>query len=240
MIEFRSLNDNEPTLVHSPLLKAVEKTFEYISEHGSIGLTPSTAFKRNFVHWAAKHFDWPGYSEEELFSINKVLNEYDFMPVSDIHALLLGLKLGRHSKGEFKLTKAGQSLVNQRGRLFGIITPVFLFNLDHSFNSRRDEKPVGNWDVFLNVLNLEAEGGASGEQIRHAFYGPRDPNDRFDDELSALYINVLRPLCWAGLLHETRMDRRFHTKDYVFVKTPLWRAALRLHTDSKIQIATRH
>lgn len=240
MIEFRNLSDDEPALVHSPLLKAVELTFGYMVEHGSIGLTPSTAFKRNFVHWAAKHFEWPGYSEEELFSVNKVLNEYDFMPVSDIHALLLGLKLGRHSKGEFKLTKAGQSLVGQRGRLFGIITPAFLFNLDHSFNSRFEDKLFGTWDIFLNVLNLEAEGGATGEHIRHTLYGPSDTEDIYDRDLSALYVNVLRPLCWAGLLYETRADRRYHTKEYVFSKTPLWRATLRLYTDPQIRIATRH
>ena len=34
MIEFRGLDDNDPTLVHSPLLRAVEKTFSYLKEHG--------------------------------------------------------------------------------------------------------------------------------------------------------------------------------------------------------------
>jgi hypothetical protein len=33
-----------------------------------------------FVHWAAREFDWPGYTEDDLFDINKVQNEIDFGP----------------------------------------------------------------------------------------------------------------------------------------------------------------
>ena len=240
MLGFRELDDNDPTLVHSPLLRAVEKTFSYLNEHGSIGLTPSTAFKRNFVHWAAAEFDWPGFTEKYLLRVNKVLNELDFMPVADVHAILLGLKIGRHYKGEFKLTKAGQTLVNQRGKLFGIITPAYLFNLDHSYHNRFDDAHFGNWDTFINVLNVEVEDGASGSEIRKAFYGERDPEDRFDRVFSGLYINVLRPLCWAGLLHEQHTENYFRAGESVFTKTPLWRNALRLDTDQYIKPATRH
>lgn len=132
MIEFRSLADDEPALSFSPLLRGVLKTFAYVQEHGSIGLTPSKAFKRNFVHWAAAEFDWPGHSEADLFAVNKVLNEHDFMPLGDIHFLLTTLKMGRHYKGNFKLTKSGAELAHQPGRLFGIITPFYLFEIDHS------------------------------------------------------------------------------------------------------------
>jgi len=40
-----------------------------------------------------------------------VLNEQDFMPLVDIHFLMIPLKIGRHYKGHFKLTKAGSELV---------------------------------------------------------------------------------------------------------------------------------
>lgn len=240
MIGFRNLDDNDPALKHSPLLNAVEKTFAYIADHGSIGLTPSTAFKRNFVHWAAAEFNWPSYTAKELFRVNKVLNELDFMPLADIHALLLGLKIGRHYKGQFKLTKAGQSLVNQRGRLFGIITPAYLFELDHVYFGRFDDSPLGNWDMYLNVLNVETEDGATGLEIRHVLYGERHPEDHFDRILSGLYIHILRPLCGAGLLHEQRAENSYRTEESIFTKTPLWRAALRLDTDSNIKSATRH
>ncbi len=75
MAKFGDVDDNDPALRFSPIVRATEKTISYIAEHGGIGLTPSKAFKRNFVHWAAAHFDWPGYSENELFSVNKVLRK---------------------------------------------------------------------------------------------------------------------------------------------------------------------
>ena len=56
-----------------------------------------------------------GHSEAELFRVNKVLNEIDFPPLMDIHGLLIALKIGRHYKGSFRLTKAGQSLCGHQG-----------------------------------------------------------------------------------------------------------------------------
>lgn len=228
MFEFREIDDADPALLHSPMLRAVEKTFSYVAEHGGIALTPSKAFKRRFVHWAAAQFEWPGYSEADLFAVNKVLNEIDFGPLMDLHDVMIALKIARHYKGQFKLTKAGESLDGHPGRLFGIITPFYLFEFDHQRFSRRVERPLGNWDIFLNVLHVEAEGGASGGDIRRVLYGEPDVDEPFDYLLSGLYLQVLRPLCWTGLLQEERTERLRRTEQSVFMKTPLWRAALRL------------
>lgn len=237
MIEFRQIDDADPVLAHSPMVRAMEKTFEYAIEHGGIGLTPSKAFKRVFVHWAAEAFDWPGYTEADLFALNKVLNEIDFPPLMDIHDLMIALKIGRHYKGQFRLSKAGQALVGRPGRLFGIVTPMYLFEVDHLRFSRRRERPLGNWDIFLNVLNVEAEDGITGGDIRRTLYG--DPEPGYDDRLGSLYVQVLRPLCWTGLLQEASPDG-FRTEGRVFTKTPLWRAALKLDTDDMVRPAVRH
>lgn len=240
MIVFREVDDIDPTLVHSPMVRAMEKTFTYVAEHGGIALTPSKAFKRSFVHWAAAQFEWPGYSEADLFAVNKVLNEMDFGPLMDLHDMMIALKIGRHYKGKFKLTRSGQSLVGHPGRLFGIITPFYLFEVDHLRFSRRGVRPLGNWDIFLNVLNVEAEKGATGGDIRRALYGEPDNNRFFDETLSSLYVQVLRPLCWTGLLHENRSDGLSRTERSIFTKTPLWRTALRLATDGKLRPRTLH
>ena len=129
MIEFRHIENDDPALAFSPLLRGFLKTFAYLAEHSSIGLTASKGFKRNFVHWAAREFNWPGHTEADLFAVNKVLNEQDFMPLSDIHFLLTTLKMGRHYKGQFKLTKAGTEVSRHQGQLFGIITPFYLFEV---------------------------------------------------------------------------------------------------------------
>jgi hypothetical protein len=241
MIEFRQIDDANPALTHSWMVRALEKTFAYIAEHCGIGLTPSKAFKRVFVHWAAREFDWPGYTEDDLFAINKVLNEIDFGPLMDLHEVMIALKVGRHYKGQFKLTKAGQELVGQPGRIFGIVTPFYLFEVNRARFSRFDDEPIlGNWDVFLNVLNVETEDGATGADLRKVLFGEHYPAVGFDDVLSSLYIQVLRPLCWTGLLEENRAKGLLRTRESTFTKTPLWRAALRLDTDAVAQGATRH
>ena len=240
MIKFKSISDTDSSLSHSPLVRATEKTFAYIDEHDPIGLTPSKALKRVFVQWAAAELDWPGYSADDLYAVNKVLNEIDFHPLMELHDLLIALKIGRHFKGHFRLTKAGKSLAGHPGRLFGILTPFFLFELDHVWSPRAEDRLLGNWDIFMNVLNVETENGATGGDIRRALYGEPDSGSGFDQVLSNLYISVLRPLCWAGLLHENQVSGLLRTERILFTKTPLWRAALSLDTDDMVRPTTRH
>lgn len=243
MIGVRELDGADPALAHSPMVRGLEKTFAWMGEHGSIPLTPSKAFKRVFVHWAAAEFDWPGHTEADLFAVNKVLNEPDFMPLMVLHELMIALKLGRHYKGAFRLTKAGQALVGHPGRIFDTVVPAFLFRVDHAGFSRLNDDPlIGNWDVFLNVLNVEAEDGATGAHLRRVLYGEPEtgPIPRYDEVMGALYIQVLRPLCWAGLLQQAHGTASFRFEEALFMKTPLWRAALRLDTDGAVQGATRH
>jgi len=167
VIAFREIDDAEPALAFSPMVRGVKKIFAWIGEHGGIPLTPSKAFKRVFVHWAATEFDWPDNTEADLFAVNKVLNEPDFAPLMVLHDLMIAMKLGRHYKGEFRLTKAGQALVGHPGRIFGTVVPFFLFHINHTSMWRFDDAPIlGNWDVFLNVLNVETEDGATGAHLR--------------------------------------------------------------------------
>jgi len=239
MITVWEIDDADPALAHSPMVRGLEKTFAWIGEHGGIPLTPSKAFKRVFVQWAASEFDWPGHTEADLFAVNKVLNEWDFPPLMVLHDLMIATKLGRHYKGHFRLTKAGQALVGHPGQVFGTVIPFFLFRVDHAASSRFDDEPIlNNWDIFLNVLNVETEDGATGAELRRVFYG--EPESGFDAMMSGLYVQVLRPLCWAGLLEKQDGASRYRSEDAVFFKTPLWRSALRLDTDAEVTPATRH
>jgi hypothetical protein len=239
MISFRQTDDDHPALFHSPMVHAIEKIFDYVNEHGSVPLTPQKAFKRVFVNWAAAQFNWPGYSENDLFAINKVLNEIDFPPLMDIHDLMMTLKIGRHHKSSFKLTKAGRTLEGHPGRLFDIVAPFYLFEVDHLRFGRVPERLFGNWDIFLNVLNVTAEDGITGLDLRRELYGEPEAESGFDTTVSSLYVQVLRPLCWTGLLQEQRQDG-FKLSTSFFTKTPLWRATLRLNTDDMVQPAVRH
>lgn len=124
MIEFCTLPDDHPELAHSPLLRAALLTLRYAQDHGSIALTKTKAFKRVFVHWAVRNFDWPGKGAEKMFRYSKVINEYEFPPLEVLHYLLITLRLGRHLKGEFRLTKRGAELAQAPGASLCRTDPV--------------------------------------------------------------------------------------------------------------------
>lgn len=240
MIEFRRLPDDHPDLVYSPLLRAARLTSARALEVGSIGLTRTKAFKRSFVHWAAEHFEWPGRSCEELFRYNKALNEYDFPPLELLHFLLIALRLGRHYKGEFRLTEKGKDLSSSPGELFHELIPFYILNVDHASYGRFDDSPPGNWDVWLNVINVDIEDGASERKLYGAFYGegPDWDNSGWRD-IAAFSQCVLKPLEWSGLISVPKVDDAGRSVHMCF-KTPLWRSGLKLDTDNMVVRAQMH
>ncbi|MGO4917759.1 hypothetical protein [Pseudogemmobacter sp. W21_MBD1_M6] len=240
MIEFRQLPDDHPDLVYSPLLRAARLTLSYVAEEGPIKLTKTKAFKRTFVHWAAEHFDWPGRSYEDLFRYHKVLNEYDFQPLELLHFLLISLKLGRHYKGEFRLTNKGRELSQSAGALYRELISFYVLDVDHASYGRFDARPFGAWDTWLNVINIEAENGASERALYGVFYGEGPDWDNGGwREMAAFSHYVLMPLEWSGLIsvHDTKDAGR--TVRMCF-KTPLWRSALKLDTDNMLERAPLH
>lgn len=240
MIEFVQLPDDHPDLIYSPLLRAAHLTLTHAVEKGPIGLTKTKAFKRSFVHWAAEHFDWPGRSYDELFRYNKVLNEYDFPPLELLHFLLITLKLGRHFKGEFRLTQRGKELSQSPGALFHEMIPFYILNVDHASYGRFQDRPFGTWDVWFNVLNVETENGASERKLYGAFYGegPDWDNEGWRD-IAAFSHCVLKPLEWSGLISIQGAPEAGRSTHMSF-KTPLWRSALKLDTDEMVIQAPRH
>lgn len=232
MIPFFPIQDTELILRHSLYVRATAKVLEYTNEHGSIGLTKSNAFNRKFVDWAASAFDWPGYTSQDLYAVNKVLNEIDFPPLGFIHEMLIALKLARHYKGQFKLTKAGKKAGNNIADLFAIVAPFFLFRFDHGAFSRFNNPIEGNWDIFLNILNLEAETAISGAALSEKLFGPEEEINgiRLQRKASGFYSAVLRPLCWLGLLREIKPANNF-LAEALYEKTPLWKTALNLERD---------
>lgn len=238
MIEFRTLPDDHSDLAHSPMLRAALLTLRYAQEHQAIGLTQTKAFKRVFVHWAVENFAWPEKSAEEMFRYNKVINEYEFPPLEVLHRVLIALRLGRHFKGEFRLTKRGAELAQAPTRLFAEIIPFFVFQIDHASYARFEERPFGKWDVWMNVINVEADHGTTERALFAAFYGQdHDWDNAGWREMAAFSSCVLRPLEWAGLLVQVREERDGKHIHHVF-KTPLWRTALKLDTDSMLQRVT--
>ncbi len=107
--------------------------------------------------------------------------------------------------------------------------------MDHASYGRFNDRPYGTWHVWLNVINVELEDGASARTLYRAFYG----ENAGWREIAAFTHCVLTPLQWSGLISGhggegmTRADR-------IYFKTPLWRSVLRLETDNTLVRATLH
>ena len=223
------------------MLRAVGLTLDHIDANGPIALTPSLALKRYFVEWAAEAFAWPLYTAEDLYAVNKVLNEVDFPPLAIMHDLLLSTRLARHRQGALHMTRLAQQLRSDPAALWTLLAKQFLFATDHTGYTRFGDWPFGNWDIFLNIINVEAEQGLTEPHLVKTLYGLERQGvyDReYYDHAGFLFTHVLRPLNWIGFLAETSgSDRR---SDKTYWKTPLWRACLQLSTDDMVDAPSRH
>ena len=225
MLQTIPLSNDEPALKGAPMICAAQKLLAFLARHDTIGLTKGKAFQRRFVHWAAAEFAWPGWEEDKLFLVNKVLNEDDFPPLEALHFVLLNLKLIRHEKLTCRLTKAGRAMAGSPGDLFNQIAPFYLFQVDHAARSRLPQPRLDNWSLYLNLLHVEAGRGVTCGALREALHGPPDPADLYDRVPGMIRSQVLRPLCWVGLLEENTTGEHPHFEDRRYVTTPLWAKA---------------
>lgn len=133
------------------------------------------------------------------------------------------------------MTKRGAELAQAPGQLLAELIPFFVFKIDHASYARFEERPFGKWDVWMNVINVEADQGITERALFAAFYGEEHDWDNAGwREMAAFSSCVLRPLEWAGLLVQTREERAGKHVHHVF-KTPLWRSAVKHDTDNLLR-----
>ena len=238
-IDFRILDDSDHLLGGSKLLDAVQRSVGYAQVNDGIGLTKGKAFNRKFATWAAENFNWSEYSSDELLRIQKVLDEGDVIPVLVLHELMISMKLGRHVKGKWHFNKKAESLVKTPGALQAELTKGFLFEFEHTRIQGFPFVAPGNWDIWLNVINVEAHECVSEASLLKTFYGVEyvAAEDReFWNYASFLSWQVLKPLSWLGYLAETELDGRCSSLDRtIWTKTPLWQRTFKLDTDNELR-----
>lgn len=76
-----------------------------------------------------------------------------------------------HFKGEFRLTESGAESAQAPAQLFSEIIQFFVLKIDHASYARFEERPLGKWDVWMNVTIVEADCGATERALFAAFYG---------------------------------------------------------------------
>lgn len=227
MIAFHALVTDAPELALSPLHRAAMLMLRHLIETGPIGLTPNKALKRYFVTWAAEAFNWPGYTTDDLYALNKVLNEHDFPPLVVLHDLLLASKFARHRKGCLHITKTGKDLLAHPGSLWLVLAQHLLLTAGN------DVSLDVEWVSVLNAVNFEAHTGMTDKQFCARLLSAEEKDYYLK---SLVYVHVLRPLCWLGLLQETRHGR----SERLFTKTALWPLVLTFEDSPPLPSVTKH
>ncbi|MES4992490.1 hypothetical protein ACTJJ7_12160 [Phyllobacterium sp. 22229] len=220
--------------VLSPLLRGMLLSLAYADGEGGIGLTATGAMNRKFVHWAAVHFLWPGYTHDELFSVNKVLNESDMPPLWAVRDFLHFSRFTRRRKDKLLPTKRGLEFLAKPDSFFDQIAAEYLYSYVHY---RMDREGVLArmpwWHVFLNVINIQARNGCTPDDLMAILHPNAIPGtiDAVERKMEISY-DILRPLCWLGLMREDR-DGLTILQDGTYYKTPLWNACLTLESDNQ-------
>lgn len=212
----------------SPMCVNAMKVLEHIRDHDGVTLTKSGAFYRKFVTWAAEDFRWPGYEVEELYRVNKVLNEPDFMPLAIMRELLVGARLIRRYKGKALLSQAGKGIVGDYGALQAELFGTFFIAFDH-WSYERFPIEYDDADIvhFLGVVQNRLDEWVPLTEIA-GWCLPLDlvTSYRFSPVKDAsfyLHGRLIRPLVWLGLIEQhPDENRRFMIEDRSYRKTSLF------------------
>ena len=231
MYDFMKISDDDPVLDGSPLVRALDfLNMKFQADPKGIPLTKSTALQRTIVAEAIAEIQWPDWTEQEVyhgFMPIKVADEQHFEPLFIVHNLLLNMRVVRNYKGRLLLTRKGTAAFASRFNSFNVLAQELLLRAPYFFISRQRNGFVGNWDIWLNVLDVETDAGASCQKITEIFYGPASVDTVFDARPGGIYDGVLKPLVWCGLLTEN-MDFGRKLSERVYTKTPLWNRYLKL------------
>jgi hypothetical protein len=206
---YNSQSLSQDDLSASPMAVNGMKLLRYAEQHNGIPLTQALgAFHRKCVEWAAHEFQWPGYEPDVLYSVNKVLNEPDFPPLSILHWAMQDLRFIRHFKGAAVLTKKGRSAIGDYGRLQALLAEWMLAApLQEQLSP---EAAALLWDLrhMLGVVSNRLDDWVTlGDFTEWALpvglfpaHGPLGPAHE-----ATLFIatNFVRPLTWLGLLEES-------------------------------------
>ncbi len=120
------------------------------------------------------------------------------------------------------------------------VAAYVLFEDPHRLFMRQEYGVFGNWDVWLNVMNVEIDQGATEQKLFSVFYDQHADWDNANwRELAAFFSCVIGPLQWVGLIGGQEADDLGRQAHHYF-KTLLWRSALMLDLDDTLKPMQPH
>jgi hypothetical protein len=228
-VKFRPHPGADLVQTNAPMLRAYQTVAAYQLEHDEIGLTKSGAWNRHCIDWVVRRMDFPNWTAEKLYSVNKVLDEYDVPPLEYLRVLLSSLRLGRKMGKAWRLTKPGMVLAGDPEAAYATIAPTFLFRFDHSEGMRTGQAPAGDWELWLQAINRMPQDGFTLSELANFLYGP-SAGGGWRGPAGGLFSAVAMPLEWVGLLIRTGSGG---IDEMLWRTTPLWAAGLEFQRQMK-------
>jgi hypothetical protein len=202
-----------------------------IDADGGVKLTQAGNFNRKFVNRMVEEFRWPGFEPEEVWELNKVLNEEDFMPLNFLHAVLHIAGLVRKYKGAYRVSRLGRALLDPQaaGRLNALLFDTTFNKYDLAYLDRWVRAGETDFQsqvaLTLYLMSKFADVPRTAEEWMQGTTLPKAAPARLSSSRdgAAFQWRVLRYLQWFGLMEKQSMAANDDwMTSYLFRRTPLF------------------
>src|SRR5207249_11364549 len=186
------------------------------AETGGLKLTATGNLSRAVVEEMFGIIKAPDYDKTELLSVQKVINESDFLPLHFIRILTQTTKLIRTHREKLVPTPLGRRMLatEQHGPLQAVLFHVAFWHLNLAYFDRYalDSWPQSEVGVILWSLSTSAHDWLPRETLTRLCATPVIGvlESQWDFGSSAMEARILRPLVWFGVM-ESRTGGRSAT-----------------------------
>ena len=221
-------NLTDTDLSGSAVVRTALMLLERASEADGLKLTATGNLSRGVVGQMIEVIEWPGLDRDELFALNKVINEPDFLPVHFVRVLLQGTKLVRTQRGMLVPTRLGKEMLlpERYGALQALLFHIALWHLNLGYF---DRNPVESWPQTHTGVVLWSLSTAANDWLDRVTLtrlctvpSPSVLEPAWDLGTYAMDARILKPLVWFGLLDSWREGRTGSTEPYLYRKTVLF------------------
>jgi hypothetical protein len=198
------------------------------TDAGGLKLTARGNLARSVVAETCQILEWPGFDKQELFHVDKVINETDFLPLYFVRVLMQVSTILRKQKAMIVPTRLSKGLIAE-GRYGALQAILFHFALWHLNLSHFDRTPFASWPqsdvgVVLWSLSVSANDWLDRETLTRLCTVPVIGvlEAAWDLGSFAMEARILRTLTWFGLLDYRQepvarsVDRHLYRKTLLF------------------------
>ena len=199
-------NLNLSDLDGSRVLNHARLVLSALEEEGGAKLTATGNISRKFVARMVEEFQWPDHEKEVIYSLNKVVNEEDFLPLHYLHVVMKEAGLLRKYKGLLKPSRLGRAMLDEgaAGELMRLLFTATFEKLNASY---LDRIPIRSWPqeqiglVLYLLSQAAAEWSHPGVLMRRTAIPTLEIIDApYDFPEFAFSGRILRYLVWFGLM----------------------------------------